>query len=79
MTAEKLLDIIDCVQLRLYIFATLRVSGQKFAMLELKALVGNLLHKFYLEPIDLSSEVRLMSDLVIRPVTPIRIKLIRRS
>ncbi|CAD6209007.1 GSCOCT00003654001.2-RA-CDS [Cotesia congregata] len=53
--------------------------GQKFAMLELKAIIGHLIHNFYLEPIDLAGEIRMMPDLVLRPKHSARIKLISRS
>ncbi|XP_046742333.1 uncharacterized protein LOC124408992 [Diprion similis] len=53
--------------------------GQKFAMLELKVLIANFVHNFYLEPLDLSSDVKILSDLVLRPAKPVRIKLVRRS
>ncbi|XP_043274305.1 cytochrome P450 4C1-like [Venturia canescens] len=53
--------------------------GQKFAMFELKALIGHVLRNFYLEPIDLASRVRLLPDLVLRPAHPIRIKFVPRK
>ncbi|KAK0080035.1 hypothetical protein PV326_008408, partial [Microctonus aethiopoides] len=31
--------------------------GQKFAMMELKAMVGHLIHNFYLEPVDLAKDI----------------------
>ncbi|XP_043273337.1 uncharacterized protein [Venturia canescens] len=50
--------------------------GQRFAMLELKALVGHLLYNFYLEPIEIAADVRLLPDLVLRPAHPVRVKFI---
>ena len=43
-------------------------------MLELKALIGHLLYNFYLEPIEIAQEVRLLPDLVLRPAHPVRVK-----
>ncbi|XP_008550233.2 uncharacterized protein LOC103573114 [Microplitis demolitor] len=53
--------------------------GQKFAMLELKAIIGHLIHNFYLEPIDLAGEIRMLPDLVLRPKNSARIKLTPRQ
>ncbi|XP_068991334.1 uncharacterized protein [Neodiprion pinetum] len=53
--------------------------GQKFAMLELKVLVAHFLHNFYLEPLDFSCDVKIVSDLVIRLTKPVRMKFVSRS
>ncbi|KAJ8683825.1 hypothetical protein QAD02_019617 [Eretmocerus hayati] len=53
--------------------------GQKFATMELKSLVSRILYNFRLEPIDRSSDMRLMADIVLRPLDPLRIKFIRIS
>ncbi|XP_034175885.2 cytochrome P450 4C1 [Osmia lignaria lignaria] len=50
--------------------------GQRFAMLELKATIGLLLHNFYLEPVDYLKDITITTDLVIRPAHPIRTKFI---
>ncbi|KAG7206576.1 hypothetical protein KM043_000260 [Ampulex compressa] len=50
--------------------------GQRFAMMELKAMVGHLLHHFILEPVDYLKDLRIIADLVIRPAHPIRIKFV---
>ncbi|XP_015606168.1 cytochrome P450 4C1 [Cephus cinctus] len=52
--------------------------GQKFAMLELKAIIGLLLHNFYLEAIDRPSETRFLPDLILRPAHPIRVRFVTR-
>ncbi|KAK0182441.1 hypothetical protein PV327_000583 [Microctonus hyperodae] len=52
--------------------------GQKFAMMELKAMVGHLIHNFYLEPVDLAKDVCILVDLVIRPKNAARIKFVPR-
>ncbi|XP_071572411.1 cytochrome P450 4C1-like isoform X2 [Temnothorax nylanderi] len=49
--------------------------GQRFAMLELKAMIAPLVHNFYLEPIDYLKNLRLKVDLVIR-VDQLRVKFI---
>ncbi|XP_014219869.1 cytochrome P450 4C1-like [Copidosoma floridanum] len=51
--------------------------GQKFAVMELKSLIGRILYDFYLEPIDRTSDIKLMADIVLRPLDPVRIKLIK--
>ncbi|XP_070157527.1 cytochrome P450 4C1-like [Polyergus mexicanus] len=50
--------------------------GQRFALLELKAMVAPLVHNFYLEPVDYLKDIRLQADVIIRPSHPIRIKFI---
>ncbi|XP_067213620.1 cytochrome P450 4C1 [Linepithema humile] len=50
--------------------------GQRFAMLELKAIIAPLVHNFYLESVDYLKDVRFKSDLVIRPAHPVRVKFI---
>ncbi|XP_028982658.1 cytochrome P450 4C1-like isoform X1 [Diachasma alloeum] len=52
--------------------------GQKFALMELKTLIGYLLHNFYLEPVDLADEIPLLPDLVIRPQHAARVKFVPR-
>ncbi|XP_051172445.1 uncharacterized protein LOC127288825 [Leptopilina boulardi] len=48
--------------------------GQKFAMLEMKVVVAQLLYNFHLEPIDLAHEIVLFQDMVLRPMQPVRVK-----
>ncbi|XP_077274027.1 cytochrome P450 4C1-like isoform X2 [Temnothorax americanus] len=50
--------------------------GQRFAMLELKAMIAPLVHNFYLEPIDYLKNLRMQVDLVLRPAHPLRVKFI---
>lgn len=52
------------------------MTGQRFAMLELKAMIAPLVHSFYLEPIDNLKDIKIKSDLVIRPFQPINIKFV---
>lgn len=54
------------------------ILGQKFALLELKVLVAQVLYNFNLEPIDLAHEIIVMQDLVIRPMQEVRIKFVQR-
>ncbi|XP_024875517.1 cytochrome P450 4C1-like isoform X1 [Temnothorax curvispinosus] len=49
--------------------------GQRYAMLELKAMIAPLVHNFYLEPIDYLKNLQLKADLVIR-VAQLRVKFI---
>ncbi|KMQ91109.1 cytochrome p450 4c1 [Lasius niger] len=50
--------------------------GQRFGMLELKAMVAPLVHNFYLEPVDYLKDVRLRADIIIRPSHPVRMRFI---
>ncbi|CAK9799487.1 Cytochrome P450 4C1 [Anthophora quadrimaculata] len=50
--------------------------GQRFAMLEIKATLGLLLHNFSLEPVTYLKDVTMTTDLVIRPAHPIRTKFV---
>ncbi|XP_014484841.1 PREDICTED: cytochrome P450 4C1-like isoform X2 [Dinoponera quadriceps] len=50
--------------------------GQRFALLELKALIAPVVYKFYLEPIDYLKDVSMKLDIVLRASRPIRMKII---
>ncbi|XP_029157493.1 cytochrome P450 4C1-like [Nylanderia fulva] len=50
--------------------------GQRFAMLEMKAMIAPLVHNFYLEPVDHIKDIRLRADLIIRPSHPVRVKFV---
>ncbi|KAL6416373.1 hypothetical protein ACFW04_013527 [Cataglyphis niger] len=50
--------------------------GQRFGLLELKAMIAPLIHNFYLEPIDHLKDIRLKADIIIRPSHPVHIKFI---
>ncbi|KAL6416370.1 hypothetical protein ACFW04_013526 [Cataglyphis niger] len=50
--------------------------GQRFGLLELKAMIAPLIHNFYLEPIDHLKDIRLTADMIIRPSQPVHIKFI---
>ena len=50
--------------------------GQRFAMLELKAMIAPLVHNFYLESIDYLKDFRFRLDLLNRVIQPIRVKFI---
>jgi cytochrome P450 family 4 len=45
--------------------------------MELKSLIARILYDFYLEPVDRTADMRLMADIVLRPLDPVKIKLIR--
>ncbi|XP_014232115.1 cytochrome P450 4C1-like [Trichogramma pretiosum] len=51
--------------------------GQKFALMELKSLIGRLLYNFKLEPIDRTADLKLGLDIILRPMHPVRTKFIR--
>lgn len=50
--------------------------GQKFAMLELKAVLGFLLHSFEFEVVDRTENMRPTVDLVLRTKHSLRVKFI---
>ncbi|KAL6420172.1 hypothetical protein ACFW04_012264 [Cataglyphis niger] len=50
--------------------------GQRFGLLELKAMIAPLIHNFYLEPIDHLKDIRLTTDMIIRPSHPVHINFI---
>ncbi|XP_025160852.1 cytochrome P450 4C1 isoform X3 [Harpegnathos saltator] len=50
--------------------------GQRFAMLELKAMIASLVYNFYLEPVDYLKDVSFKLDIVLRTSRPIRMKVI---
>ncbi|XP_011871473.1 PREDICTED: cytochrome P450 4C1-like, partial [Vollenhovia emeryi] len=53
--------------------------GQRYAMLEMKAMIAPLIHNFYLEPIDYLKNIRMNVDLLLRPSHPLRVKFIRKA
>uniref|UniRef100_UPI0005D394C3 uncharacterized LOC105432372 n=1 Tax=Pogonomyrmex barbatus TaxID=144034 RepID=UPI0005D394C3 len=50
--------------------------GQRFAMLEMKAIIAPLVYNFYLEPIDYLKDFRFIVDLINRVAHPIRVRCI---
>ncbi|XP_053593785.1 cytochrome P450 4V2-like [Microplitis demolitor] len=50
--------------------------GQKFAMLEMKTFLAGLLYNFHLEPQEATEAVRVYSDLVIRPTSPVYVNFV---
>ncbi|KAL6257984.1 hypothetical protein P5V15_011579 [Pogonomyrmex californicus] len=50
--------------------------GQRFAMLEMKAMIAPLIYNFYLEPVDYLKDLRFKMDIINRTVDPIRIRYI---
>ncbi|KAL6418300.1 hypothetical protein ACFW04_012206 [Cataglyphis niger] len=50
--------------------------GQRFGLLELKAMIAPLVYNFYLEPMDHLKDIRLKTDIIIRPSHPVHIKFI---
>ena len=39
--------------------------------------IGKILYDFYLEPIDRTTDMRLIADIILRPLDPVRVKFIR--
>ena len=52
-------------------------TGQKFAMIELKATIAHLVNNFHLESADRAHEVPIRSDLVSRPARPLHMKFVK--
>ncbi|KAL6431890.1 hypothetical protein ACFW04_007376 [Cataglyphis niger] len=50
--------------------------GQRFGLLEMKAMIASLVHNFYLEPINYLKDIQLRFDLIIRPSHPVYVKFI---
>ncbi|XP_055302936.1 probable cytochrome P450 4ac1 [Sitodiplosis mosellana] len=53
--------------------------GQKFAMMELRTVVGEIVKNFELKPITKTEDVVIISDLILRARDPIRVKFVARS
>jgi len=54
----------------------LRIIGQRFAMLEMKAVIALLVHNFYLETVDCLKDLRFMMDIITRVAHPIRARFV---
>jgi len=50
--------------------------GQRYALLQMKAMIVPLIYNFYLEPVDYLKNLRFQCDILLRPVHPIRVKFI---
>ncbi|XP_011066201.1 PREDICTED: cytochrome P450 4C1-like [Acromyrmex echinatior] len=50
--------------------------GQRFAMMELKAIIATLIYNFYLEPIDYLKDLQFKTDLTSRVTQPIRTRFV---
>ncbi|XP_068085148.1 cytochrome P450 4c3-like, partial [Anabrus simplex] len=49
--------------------------GQKFAMLELKAVLSTVLRRFYIEAVDRREDLILLSELILRPKDGLRVRI----
>jgi len=58
------------------IFNKFGIVGQRFGLLEMKAMVALLVHNFYLEPVEYLKNIQLKADIVIRPSHPIHMRFI---
>ncbi|XP_019885677.2 cytochrome P450 4C1 [Camponotus floridanus] len=50
--------------------------GQRFGLLEMKAMIAPLVHNFYLEPIDYLKDIQMKADMILRPSHSVHIKLV---
>lgn len=56
------------------------VSGQKYAMLQMKAVLCAIVKKFILEPIDTHDNIEIVPDVIMKPLDDtIRVKFIKRN
>jgi hypothetical protein len=55
---------------------TYRIVGQRFALLEMKAMIASLIHSFCLEPVDYLKDMRIGADIILRPLNSHHIKFI---
>lgn len=53
--------------------------GQKFAMMELRTAIGEIIKYFELKPITKPEDVVFISDLILRARDPIRVKFVARN
>lgn len=54
------------------------ITGQKFAMMELRTAIGEIIRNFKLIPITKTDEVVIISDLILRSKDPIRVQFVPR-
>lgn len=59
-------------------FTFVHISGQKFAMIELRTVVAEIVRNFQLKPITKLQDVVIISDLILRSKDPIRLQFIPR-
>ncbi|XP_025266590.1 cytochrome P450 4C1-like isoform X1 [Camponotus floridanus] len=50
--------------------------GQRFGLLELKAMIAPLVHNFYLEPVEGLKDIQLKTDIILRPSHPVHMRFI---
>ncbi|KAL7290063.1 hypothetical protein TKK_0015792 [Trichogramma kaykai] len=50
--------------------------GQKFAMIEMKTFMAQILYNFHIEPVDLLKDVSFQADIVLRPMKAAHIKFV---
>ncbi|XP_025267882.1 cytochrome P450 4C1-like isoform X1 [Camponotus floridanus] len=50
--------------------------GQRFGLLEMKAIVAPLVHNFYLEPVEYLKNIQFKADIIIRPTHPVHVRFI---
>ena len=54
------------------------ISGQKFAMMEEKVVMANLLRNFRIESVDKREDIVMMTEVILRPRDGLRVRLIPR-
>ncbi|XP_025266593.1 cytochrome P450 4C1-like [Camponotus floridanus] len=50
--------------------------GQRFGLLEMKAMIAPLVHNFYLEPVEYLKDIQLKLDVILRPSHPVHMRFI---
>jgi len=52
------------------------ITGQRYALLEMQALIAILINKFYLEPVDTLKNLRLQLNILLTPTEPLRVRFV---
>lgn len=55
------------------------VSGQKFAMIEMKSAVSEVLRKYELLPVTRPSDIKFTADLILRNSGPVEVTFVKRQ
>lgn len=53
--------------------------GQKYAMLEMKSCIAEVLTNFHIEPVTKREEIVFYIDIVLRTKTPVKVQFVRRK
>jgi len=54
----------------------LLITGQRFAMMEMKTIIATLVHNFYLQPIHNLKDIPFLADFILRLKHPLHVKVV---